>query len=74
MAGIINGKNQKPIIVNGVVDHVHIFVGLKPTMTISELVRDIKTIRATSSTTTTSLKGGFLGRRAMALFLMRTLK
>ncbi|MFN3756046.1 MAG: IS200/IS605 family transposase [Flavobacterium sp.] len=42
MAGIIKGKNQKPIIVNGVEDHVHVFVGLKPTMCISDLVRDIK--------------------------------
>ena len=42
MAGIIKGKNQKPIIVNGVADHVHVFVGLKPAMSISDLVRDIK--------------------------------
>jgi REP element-mobilizing transposase RayT len=42
IAGIIKGKNQKPIIVNGVADHVHVFVGLKPTMRISDLIRDIK--------------------------------
>lgn len=42
ISGIIKGKDQKPIIVNGVSDHIHIFVGLKPTMRISDLVRDIK--------------------------------
>lgn len=42
ISGIIKGKNQKPIIVNGVSDHVHIFIGLKPSMNISDLVRDIK--------------------------------
>ena len=42
ISGIIVGKNQKPIIVNGFADHVHAFVGLKPTMNISDLVRDIK--------------------------------
>ena len=42
IAGIIKGKNQKPIIVNGVADHVHVFVGLKPAMSISDLVRNIK--------------------------------
>ena len=42
IAGIIKGKGQKPIIVNGVADHVHIFVGLKPAMAASDLVRDIK--------------------------------
>ena len=35
MAGIIKGKNQKPIIVNGVIDHVHLFIGLKPSMCLS---------------------------------------
>ncbi|MBZ4201757.1 MAG: IS200/IS605 family transposase [Methylovulum sp.] len=42
MSGIITGKGQKPIIVNGVADHVHLFIGLKPAMCISDLVRDIK--------------------------------
>jgi putative transposase len=42
MAGIIRNKGQKPIIVNGVGNHVHIFLGLKPDMKISDLARDIK--------------------------------
>lgn len=42
MAGIIKGKNQKPIIVNGMPDHIHAFIGLRPAMAISDLVRDIK--------------------------------
>ena len=42
MLGIIKAKNQKPIIVNGVTDHVHLFIGLKPVMPLSDLVRDIK--------------------------------
>jgi len=42
IAGIIKGKEQKSIIVNGVADHIHCFVGLKPSIMISDLVRDIK--------------------------------
>jgi REP element-mobilizing transposase RayT len=42
IAGIIRGKGQKPIIVNGMPDHVHVFVGLRPAMALSDLVRDIK--------------------------------
>ena len=42
ISGIITNKGQKAIIVNGVGNHVHIFVGLKPSMRISDLVRDIK--------------------------------
>jgi REP element-mobilizing transposase RayT len=42
ISGIIKGKGQKPIIVNGVSDHVNVFVGLKPAMAASDLCRDIK--------------------------------
>jgi len=42
ISGTIKGKNQKPIIVNGMPDHIHTFVGLRPVMAISDLVRDIK--------------------------------
>jgi|SRR3972149_10772671 len=42
IAGIIKGKGQKPIIVNGMPDHIHAFIGLRPTMAIADLARDIK--------------------------------
>ena len=42
IAGIIKGKDQKPIIVNGMADHIHAFIGLRPSMQISEVVREIK--------------------------------
>ncbi len=42
IAGIIKGKGQKPIIVNGMPDHIHTFVGLRPAMAIADLARDIK--------------------------------
>ena len=42
ISGIITNKEQKSIIVNGMPDHIHLFIGLKPSMAISDLVRDIK--------------------------------
>lgn len=42
IAGIIIAKDQKPIIVNGMADHIHAFIGLRPSASISDLVRDIK--------------------------------
>jgi len=42
IAGIIKAKDQKPIIVNGVQDHIHAFIGLRPAMQLSELVREMK--------------------------------
>lgn len=42
ISGIISGKEQKSLAVNGMPDHVHVLVGLKPVMRISDLARDIK--------------------------------
>lgn len=42
MSRIVTAKGQKSIIINGVEDHVHFFIGLKPSMRISDLVRDFK--------------------------------
>lgn len=42
ISGIISNKNQKLMIINGVPDHVHLLLGLKPDCTLSDLVRDIK--------------------------------
>lgn len=42
ISGIIKEKGQKALIVNGVADHVHVFIGLKPSANLSDLVRDIK--------------------------------
>ena len=42
ISGIIKGKNQKTIIVNGMPDHIHAFIGLRPAMSVSDIVRDIK--------------------------------
>lgn len=42
IAGIIKGKEQKPIIINGMPDHIHAFIGLRPSIAVSDLVRDIK--------------------------------
>ena len=46
MGNLINETGCKTIIVNGVEDHVHCFLGLKPTVSISELM---KTVKAKSS-------------------------
>lgn len=42
IAGIIRNKNQKLIAINSMPDHVHIFIGMKPGIALSDLVRDIK--------------------------------
>ena len=42
MTGIISKRNQKLISIFAMPDHVHILVGMKPSMAVSDLIRDIK--------------------------------
>jgi putative transposase len=42
ITGIVTSYNQKLIAINGMPDHVHILIGLKPDMALSELVKHIK--------------------------------
>ena len=42
IGNLINQTNCKTIIVGGVEDHVHCFLGLKPTISISELMKVVK--------------------------------
>lgn len=42
ITGIIRAKEQKLIAINGMPDHIHIFIGMKPSCCLSDLVREIK--------------------------------
>lgn len=42
ITGIIQSHNHKLIIINGMSDHIHILVGMRPTQSISDLLQDIK--------------------------------
>jgi putative transposase len=42
MTGIVQGHKHKMIIVNGMPDHIHMLVGMRPTQSLSELMQDIK--------------------------------
>ncbi|RZJ74155.1 MAG: IS200/IS605 family transposase [Flavobacterium sp.] len=42
ITGIITNEGQKLLAINGMPDHIHILIGLKPTAMLSNLVRDIK--------------------------------
>ena len=42
ITGIVQKKEQKMLAINGMPDHLHIFIGMKPTSCLSDLVREIK--------------------------------
>lgn len=42
ITGIARNENQKLIAINGMPDHIHILLGMKPNKALSDIVRDIK--------------------------------
>jgi putative transposase len=42
ITGIITNKGQKLITINGMPDHIHILIGMKPTCCLSDLIREVK--------------------------------
>jgi REP element-mobilizing transposase RayT len=42
ITGIVQNNKSKLIAINGTADHIHIFIGYKPSVSIPDLVKDIK--------------------------------
>lgn len=42
ITGIVQSYGHKLLAINGVADHIHIFIGMRPTQSISDLIQDIK--------------------------------
>jgi putative transposase len=42
ITGIVQNNKSKLLAINGVADHIHIFIGYKPSVSIPDLVKDIK--------------------------------
>jgi putative transposase len=42
ITGIVHKNNHKLISINGMPDHVHILIGMRPTQSMSDLLQDIK--------------------------------
>ncbi len=42
ISGIVKNKEQKLLAINGMPDHIHFLIGMKPSCCLSDLVREIK--------------------------------
>jgi putative transposase len=42
IAGVIQNNNHKLLAINGMPDHIHILIGLRPAQSISDLMKDVK--------------------------------
>jgi len=42
ITGVVQNKEQKMLAINGMADHIHVLIGMKPSCCLSDLVREIK--------------------------------
>ena len=42
ITGIVQNKGQKMLAINGMPDHIHFLIGMKPSCCLSDLVREVK--------------------------------
>jgi len=42
ISGVVTNQGQKLIAINGIEDHVHLLIGLRPAMALADLVKEIK--------------------------------
>ena len=66
--GVIKGCNQKPMIINGMPDHIHILIGFSPNISLSDLVRDIKANTTNYINENKLVHGKFVWQRGFGAF------
>src|SRR6266702_2457170 len=68
ITGILRNQGHKLISINGMPDHVHILIGPKPSMALSDLVREIKSDSSTFVNEQRFVRGKFSRQEAMGAF------
>ena len=68
MTGIVRNNGQKLISINGMSDHVHILIGLKPAMALADLVREVKADSSNFINKRRWVRGKFSGQEGYGAF------
>jgi REP element-mobilizing transposase RayT len=68
ITGIVRNQDQKLIAINSMPDHMHIFIGQKPSISLSNLVRDIKSMSSTFVNEKKWLRGKFRWQEGFGAF------
>ncbi len=68
ITGIIQKRGHKLLIINGMTDHVHVFIGFNPDDSLSELVKEIKRCSTNYINEKKFLKGHFSWQNGYAAF------
>jgi len=68
ITGIVQNKEQKMLAINGMPDHIHFLIGMRPSCCLSDLVREIKKSSNEFIKEKSSLGPDFNGRKVMGHF------
>jgi REP element-mobilizing transposase RayT len=68
ITGIVTNQGQKMLQINGVADHVHLLIGMKPNIALSDLVRDIKAGSSKFINEKRWIRGKFLWQEGFGAF------
>ena len=68
VTGIVQNNGHKLIAINGMPDHLHVFIGMKPTQSLSDLMQDIKGDSSKWINTRKFVKGRFSWQEGFGAF------
>jgi len=68
ICGIVKGNNEKVYAINGMPDHIHILLSIKPDTALSDLMRDIKASSSKWINTKKFVKGKFQWQEGFGAF------
>jgi putative transposase len=68
ICGIVNNNNQKVYSINGMPDHVHVLLSIKPSCSVSDLIGDIKASSSKWLNTKKYIKGKFQWQEGFGAF------
>lgn len=68
ICGIVNGNNQKVYAINGMPDHIHLLLSIKPDCKLSDLMRDIKASSSKWVNTKKFVRGKFHWQEGFGAF------
>jgi REP-associated tyrosine transposase len=68
MTEVIQNQKQKVMSINGMPDHVHLLIGLRPDIALSDLVRDVKAASSSLINDNRWVKGHFNWQRGFGAF------
>ncbi len=68
MTSVVQNQKQKIMAINGVPDHVHLLIGLRPDIALSDLVRDVKAASSSLINDKRWVKGHFHWQRGFGAF------